>query len=70
MIYGLILSLVCNVIFLVWILRLRRPGKAAKPELTKDATELLSDLMGGGSVIVTQVINPSDIFLYSPKDSQ
>lgn len=70
MIYGLAISLVCNVLFLVWIFRLRKPGKAAKPELTMDATQLLSDLMRGGSVVVAEVINPSDIFLYSPKDQK
>jgi hypothetical protein len=70
MIYGLAISLVCNVLCLVWILRLRKPGKAAKPELTMDATQLLSDLMRGGSVVVAEVINPSDIFLYSPKDQK
>lgn len=70
MMYGFILSMVCNVLCLVWIFRLRRPGKAAKPELTIDATQLLSDLMRGGSVVVAEVINPSDIFLYSPKDQK
>ena len=70
MIYGLITSLVLNLFGLFLIYRLRKPGKAAKPELTMDATQLLSDLMRGGSVVVAEVINPSDIFLYSPKDQK
>lgn len=74
MMYSLLaLSLVCNAVLLVAgiFLYLRgRPGRAEKPELTRDASQLLSDLMKGGAVVVTQVIDPSSIFLYSPRDSQ
>lgn len=69
--YSLIsLSLVCNVVLLVWVYRLTRPGKAKQPELTKDASQLLADMLKGGAITVTQIIDPSSIFLYSPKDSQ
>ena len=37
-----------------------------KKELTRDATELLHSLMSGGAVCVTQVIDPTSIFLHSP----
>lgn len=70
MMYGLVFSLVCNALLLVYVWRLRRPGKAAQPQLTKDASQLAADLLSGGAIIVTQVIDPSSIFLYSPKDSQ
>jgi hypothetical protein len=68
----LAVSLVCNVVLLVlavwfWF---RRPGKAEGPRLDTNATELLSRLMADGAVVVTQVVDPSSIFLYSPRDNQ
>lgn len=39
-----------------------------KKEKTQDATELLAELMSGGAVVVTQVIDPSSMFMYSPRD--
>jgi len=70
MMYGLAISLFLNVSLLLalFILWRKKPGKADAPSLTKDANQLLSDLLKGGSVVITQVVNPDDIFLYSPKD--
>lgn len=39
-------------------------------ELSTDATELLSQLVKGGAVVVTQVIDPAQVFMYSPKDKR
>jgi len=38
-----------------------------KKVLTTEAHELLSELMKGGAVIVTQVIDKNELFLWSPK---
>jgi hypothetical protein len=71
MIY-LIVSGLLNIVLVSWVLYLRFRKKPPEPkkELTKDATELLSELMSRGAVIVTQVVDPSSMFMYSPKDSQ
>lgn len=43
---------------------------AKESELSTDATELLSQLVKGGAVVVTQVIDPAQVFMYSPKDKR
>ena len=40
-----------------------------QPQLTKDASKLLADLLSGGAVVVTNIIDPKSVFLWSPKDS-
>jgi len=68
--YSLLVSLFLNLCLVVisFILWRKKPGTAQAPSLTIDANQLLSDLLKGGSVVITQVVNPEDIFLYSPKD--
>ena len=51
---------------ILWLLK-RKPQKQ-KPELDVTASELLSKLMGGGAVVVTQILDPSELFLWSSKD--
>jgi hypothetical protein len=41
-----------------------------KPALTKDASDLLTDLVRGGAVAVVKVIDPSAMFLWSPRDKE
>ena len=53
---------------LLLYIRFRKKPPQKKTELTKDASQLLSELMARGAVVVTQVIDPSAMFLYSPKD--
>lgn len=72
MLYSLIASLVCNLFLVLSLLYLwrKKPGTAIAPTLTKDANQLLSDLLNRGSVVITQVVDPNDVFLYSPRDRQ
>ena len=42
--------------------------KKKQAVLTKDANALLSELLKGGAVVTVQVANPSEIFMWSPKD--
>ena len=42
--------------------------KSKEPELTKDANQLLSELLSGGAVVTVQIANRSDVFQWSPKD--
>ena len=51
---------------ILWLLK-RKPQKQ-KPELDVTASELLSKLMAGGAVVVTQILDPSELFLWSSKD--
>ena len=44
-----------------------RKKKQEKPTLTADANELLTQLLKGGAVAVVRVVDPSAIFLWSPK---
>jgi len=54
--------------FVLWYkLKTRKPDPTEKP-LTTTATELLNQLNRGGAVVITQVVDPSQIFMYSPKD--
>jgi hypothetical protein len=52
----------------VYIAYLLRRKSRSKPDTT--ASELLSQLLRGGAVVVTQVVNPADLFLWSPRDSK
>lgn len=36
--------------------------------ITKDANQLLKDLMSGGAVAVVQVVDPKSMYMWSPKD--
>ena len=58
--------LITNLICIFFLFR-----KSKKPEitLTKDANELLSELLTGGAVVTVAVTNPSDVFQWSPRDS-
>jgi hypothetical protein len=57
------LLVTCLVCFL-----LIRKKKQEKQTLTADANELLAQLLKGGAVAVIRVVDPSAIFLWSPKD--
>lgn len=59
---GLVLS---NLLTLYY---LRKKETTQKVELTKDANVLLAELLQGGAVVTVQVVNPAEIFVYSPKD--
>lgn len=65
-IYLIAIVIVLAVTNLVTLFYLRKKSK--QPELTKDANQLLGELLQGGAVAVVQVANPSEIFMYSPKD--
>lgn len=70
MVWYLVLSCGLNIVaaILVAYLFFRLKSLKKKPELTKDATKLLSELMRSGAVVVTQVIDPGQLFMYSPRD--
>ena len=70
MYFVLVSSIVLNCILFGLSIWLWKSGKTSKPALDKDASQLLSDLLSGGAVAVVQVIDPSSMFLYSPKDIQ
>ena len=57
--------LLTNIVTIV--LLFTKPKKQEKVELTKDATELLSELTRGGAIVVTQVVDPATVFQWSPK---
>lgn len=44
--------------------------KKNKPQetLTKDADQLLAELLNGGAVCTVQIANPSEMFQWSPRD--
>ena len=75
LIFLLCLSNVANLIYFLWKIRHLKEDHAQKllesekkPALTKDASELLKDMLNGGAIAVVKVIDPSSIFLWSPKD--
>lgn len=61
----LAISNICTVIYF-----LKRKHKQQKPNLDHTASDLLKDLLNGGAVAVVRVIDPSSIFLWSPKDKE
>jgi hypothetical protein len=67
MIYGLITLSCLNVFLLVYVWRLRKSRKTAKPQLTQDASQLMASLLNGGAVSVVKIIDPDSIFLHSPR---
>ncbi len=67
-VYGLAIAVIILAILLVWALRRLRTKTKKTPENTRDASELLAYLLSGGAVVVTQIINPDDILLHSPRD--
>jgi hypothetical protein len=64
----ILLSAVCNV-FLAGgvVFLLKRKPKTPERQLDKSATELLQELMEGGAVVVTSVVDPASVFQWSPK---
>ena len=62
---SIILILLATIAYL--ILR-RNEQPPDKKEYTVEASDLLRDLLNGGAITVTQVIDPSSIFLHSPRD--
>ena len=56
-----------NVITGVFLFRATRKKPAQEKTLTVEASELLGELMTGGAVILTQVIDRDSIFQWSPK---
>ena len=65
------ISIACNLILagVIFYLKTRKPAKPPTPEkqLDTSASELLSELMNGGAVVVTSVVDPASIFQWSPK---
>ena len=55
--------LISNIVFIYFLKK-----KSKEPELTKDANQLLSELLSGGAVVTVQIANRSDVFQWSPKD--
>ncbi len=65
MLYALLTAnLLVNALVVFLLLRKK---KQEKPILTADANELLAQLLKGGAVAVVRVVDPSAIFLWSPK---
>jgi hypothetical protein len=60
-----LIAVVCIAFILV---RSRKGAKLPPPQLDKTASELLADLLNGGAVAVTQIIDPASMFMVSPKD--
>jgi len=56
--------LISNIVFIYFL----KKKSSEKPELTKDANQLLSELLSGGAVVTVQIANRSDVFQWSPKD--
>jgi hypothetical protein len=56
--------LVTNLVTIAVVFRQTKPT----PQLTTDANKLLSELLAGGAVAILKVVDPSAIFLWSPKD--
>jgi hypothetical protein len=72
LIYGGLASASFIFLFLFFVVLKQRTQlkilKSKKSELTTDANQLLAQLMQGGAVITVQVVSPSEIFQWSPKD--
>lgn len=67
----LYLIVVCAILFITNIISLYfvfRFKKTKNRQLTTDANQLLSNLLNRGSVVITQIADPTEMFLYSPKD--
>lgn len=59
---------VCSILLNIFLYR-KTKRKQQSPGMTEDATALLARLMSNQrTVVVVDVIDPSDIFYYSPKD--
>jgi len=72
LIYGGVASAILILLLLLCIVLKQRTQlkrfKTQKTELTTDANQLLAQLMQGGAVITVQVVSPSEVFQWSPKD--
>ena len=51
---------------LVTVRNLKKRIKEPEPDQT--ATELLRDLVNGGAVAVVKIVDPTSMFLYSPRE--
>lgn len=52
----------------VWLaLLLRRKAKAPKPQPTLTAEQLLHDLTAGQAIVRVEVVDPTNLFLRSPR---
>ena len=69
-IYGLSALSIILLTCLLWALSKNQKLKkiSLDKDNTRDASELLSKLLSGGAVVVTQIIDPNDILLHSPRD--
>jgi len=73
MYYVLYALIACNPLSILfcylWIKEKSKPlpPPPEKP-LSTTATELLDQLNRGGAVIITQVVDPAKMFMYSPRD--
>ncbi len=62
--YTIAVSLICNAALL--FLYLRELNKTKTKKDTRDAQDLLMDLMAGEALVRVTRISPSDVFLRSP----
>lgn len=68
MVWTTYISIACNLILAGVIFHLKtKKTKPAEKQLDLSATELLAELMEGGAVVVTSVVDPGSIFQWSPK---
>lgn len=49
---------------------LKRALESKEENLSIDAFEVLEQLKKGGAVVITQVVDPAQVFAYSPKRSK
>ena len=49
--------------YILWLIRSQK-----KPKPDQTATQLLQHLFSSGAVVVTQVIDPSSMFVHAPRD--
>ena len=61
----ILMSVICFIEagFIVWLLKSQK-----KPKPDQTATQLLQHLFSSGAVVVTQVIDPSSMFVHAPRD--
>lgn len=62
------ISLLLNIFFIFYFRK--KLSKFRNRPHSKEATELLQDLIAGGAVAVVRIIDPKSIFLWSPKDKE
>ena len=63
----ILIGVLCVSNLVTGVLFFRKIRLKKEPELTIDATDLLSELIKGGAVIVTGVLDKDQIFKWSPR---